>query len=278
MFHYCQEDKNLVAFVSLTEEQRVCTNALILIPGMSDGFMSMRYTEDLSAELLKLDYSMVQVNLSSSFMQFGISSLKQDCHELTKLLNTIAKLFKFEKIVMLGHSTGTQDTIYYMRYGGLAEMVSGIILQAAVSDRDYLLTLEETPRLKQEADKLIADGKPLHLMSEKVEGSPITAERYISLTERLGDDDMFSVDLTEAELEPILSSVKVPAFLCFSEDDQFVPNKAAQKNLAKKMLSVFMKNAPVVECRYLPGNHELSNPEHYKPFVHSVCMFIRKYI
>ena len=278
MFHYCQENKNLVAFVSLTEEQRVCTNALILIPGMSDGFMSMSYTEELSAELLKLDYSMVQVNLSSSFMQYGISSLKQDCQELTKLLKTIVKVYRFKKIIVLGHSTGTQDALYYMRYGELAEMVSGVILQAAISDRDSLSTLEETPSLKQEADKLIAEGKPLALISERLDGAPITAARYINLVERLGDDDMFSVDLTEAELEPILSPVKVPIFLCFSESDEFVPDKDAQKHLAERMLSVLRKNVDVAECKYFPGDHGLSIPEHYKPFVYSVCEFIAKHI
>ena len=278
MFHYCEENKNLVAFVSLTEERRVCTNAMILLPGLTDGFMSMSYTEELSAELLKLDYSMVQVNLSSSFSQYGISSLKQDCQELTKLLKAIVKVYKFQKIVMLGHSTGTQDALYYMRYGELAEMVSGVILQAAVSDRDIFSTWEETPHLKQEADKLIAEGKPLALISGRLLGAPITAERYSSLVGRLGDDDMFSVDLTEAELEPILSPVKVPIFLCFSEDDQFVPDKDAQKNLAEKMLSVLRKNVDVAECKYFPGDHGLSIPEHYKPFVYSACTFIANHI
>ena len=278
IFHYCQENKNLVAFVSITEEQQVCSNALILMPGMTEGFMSMSYTKELSAELLKLDYSMVQVNLSSSFMQFGISSLKQDCQELTKLLKTLEKVYKFQKIVMLGHSTGTQDVLYYLRYGELSEMVSGVILQGAVSDRDYLTTWEETPRLKQEADKLMAERKPQALLSERLFGAPITAERYASLIGRLGDDDMFSVDLTEAELEPILSPVKVPIFLCFSEDDEYVPDKDAQKILAERMTSLLKKNADVVECKYIPGDHGLSNPEHYKAFVHSTCTFIANYI
>lgn len=278
MFHYCQENRNLVAFVSVSEKRQVCSNALILLPGLTEGFMSMSLTEKLSEELLKMDYSMVQVNLSSSFMQFGFSSLKQDCQELTKLLKTLEKVYKFQKIVMLGHSTGTQDVLYYLRYGELAEMVSGVILQAAVSDRDVISTWEETPRLKQEADKLMAEGKPQALLSGRLLDAPITAERYVSLTGRLGDDDMFSVDLTEAELEPILSPVKVPIFLCFSEDDEYVPDKDAQKILAERMTSLLKKNADVVECKYILGGHGLSNPEHYIPFVDSVCTFIKNNI
>lgn len=273
MFRCSEENSNLLAFVSLNKDRKARKNALLLIPGLSQGFMGMEYTVRLSEKLLELDYSVVQANLSSSFQQYGFSSLRKDCSELTELLKSVQRLFNFEKIVLLGHSTGAQDALYYLRYGEMATSVSGVILQGAVSDRDILMTFEDTPRMLEEAERLKAEGKEWALLSEYCEGAPITAERFLSLAGRLTDDDMFSVDLTEGELGPILSPVKVPILLAFSADDQFVLDKVGQELLAERMTAV-LKRGTKVECKYFAGDHGLSKPEHYEPFVRSVCEFV----
>ena len=69
------------------------------------------------------------------------------------------------------------------------------------------------------------------------------------MTGRLTDDDMFSTDLTESELDPILSSVKVPILLCFSENDEYVPDKAAQKELAQRMVNVLKRYSSDVHSK-----------------------------
>lgn len=40
--------------------------------------------------------------------------------------------------------------------------------------------------------------------------------RLLSLTERLGDDDMFSTDLTEEELTRILAPLAVPCIFIYA--------------------------------------------------------------
>ena len=55
----CDENPNLVAFISLNADQKVCTNALVFVAGLTDGFMSLPYTESLSRALLAVDYSLV---------------------------------------------------------------------------------------------------------------------------------------------------------------------------------------------------------------------------
>ena len=275
MFHYSEEDKNLVGFVSLNENRMVCSNALILVVGLTDGFMSLNYTEHLSSELIKINYSLVQVNLSSSFLQFGFNSLKSDCAELTKLVKKIKQLYRFQRVAMLGHSTGAQDALYFARHGEAADSLDAIIFQGAVSDRDYLPAMEEeTPQMLKEAKKLKEEGKEDALLTEKLFGAPITAYRFLSLAGRLTDDDMFSVDLREDELEPILTPVRVPILLCFSERDEYVPDKVGQKAFALRMIKVLKKNSPRVECRYFSGDHGLSKLEYYKPFVNCLCEFL----
>ena len=276
LIRFGEKNRQLLAFVSLSQcGAAVCKNALILVAGLTEGLLSMEYTQLLSKELSSRDYSLVQVNLSSSFMQFGISSLKRDCQELTELVRALKETYSFQKVVLLGHSTGCQDALYYLRHSELASALDGVVLQGAVSDRDILVLEETTPAMLEESVSLIADAKGQKLLSKLFLGAPITAERCHSLMGRLTDDDMFSVDLTEEELRPILSPVKVPILVAFSEQDQYVPDKEKQKEFAERMDRVLRgSSAASVTVRYFTGDHGLTEPRFYEPFVDSVCKFL----
>ena len=274
MFRYSTKDKNRVGFVSHAESRNVCSNAIIFIPGLMSGFMGTTYVEHLSKELTAKDFSLVQVNLSSSFYQFGTSSLQKDCIELTQLVKHIKNEYKFQKIVFLGSSTGTQDALWFAKHSEACKLIDGFILQAPVSDRDIIAEMDSTPRMLEEARKLRAASKIDALLSEKLIGAPITAFRYLSLAERLGDDDMFSVDLTMEELKSIIPKVQVPIALCYSAEDQSVPNKEGQREMTKKLRGVLEETSPRVDVKYFSGDHWLSKPEHYQPFVKYVCDFV----
>ena len=179
----CDENPNLVAFVSMKAGQKVCGNALVLIAGLTDGFMSLPYTESLSRGLLAVDYSLVMVNLSSSWSQFGFRSLARDSEELKKHVAFLKERYDFHKITLLGHSTGAQDALYFLRYGKpeVTSFVSGVILQGGVSDRDGM-TMEpfasQIPPMITEAKKLESEKKGESVLSTRFLGAPITAYRY----------------------------------------------------------------------------------------------------
>ncbi|KAG1338463.1 hypothetical protein COCNU_04G007690 [Cocos nucifera] len=79
--------------------------------------------------------------------------------------------------------------------------VRGVILQAPVSDREYRATLPETAAMIDLAVKMITEGKGMELMPREANpDAPITAYRYHSLCAYMGDDDMFSSDLSEDQL------------------------------------------------------------------------------
>ena len=185
---------------------------------------------------------MVQVNLSSSFRQYGFNSLKTDAAELAKVVKKIKQLYKFEQICMLGHSTGAQGVMFFVHHEDTANSLDAIILQGAVSDRDFLATETQTPRMLKEAQALKEDGKEDAFLSEQVFGAPVTSYRFLSLAGRLTDDDIFSVDLTEEELEP---TVKIPILLYFSEHDEYVPDMQSQKAVAERMVKILKKKSPI---------------------------------
>lgn len=282
LFRFFEDDKNLLAFVSTCgstpERPRpVCRHAVILVAGLGDGFMSLSYTTFLSRQLLQLDFSLVQVNLSSSFNQFGFSSLQQDCKEIGWLVAALKSRYNFEHVILMGHSTGSQDALYFLRYGDpeLVQHVNAVILQGVVSDRDVMETFEQTPQMKKEAQLLAGQGRGACFLSERLYDAPITAERFLSLIGRLTPDDMFSVDLTEEELRPIFAVVKVPVLMCFSEEDEYVPDASQQRTVVGRMVTVLKKRGVPVECVYLPGDHGLTKKQFYQPFVEKVCDFIQ---
>lgn len=83
----------------------------------------------------------------------------------------------------------------------LPAMLVAVCLQAPVSDRDYFFAAhpQEASAWLADAKAAIAAGDPERIVAV-VEGSPLAARRAVALLERLGDDDMFSRDLTAMEL------------------------------------------------------------------------------
>lgn len=85
---------------------------------------------------------------------------------------------------MIGHSTGCQDAVFYMEHGrpDLRAAVVGVVLQAPVSDREYLETLPSTEGFIEEAR---ARGGGGELMPVAADEAPITAARFLSLATKV---------------------------------------------------------------------------------------------
>lgn len=276
MFQFsAKTDKNLVAFVSLNSDHKLCKNAVVLVPGQTDGFMSMAYSASLSKSLKAKGFALVQAQISSSFMQFGFSSIQKDSEELTLLVSYLKEKLSFEKIVFLGHSTGAQDVVYFLRHSPMKGVVSAVVLQGAVGDRDIINSDPSLLEMLKEAKWLQAEGKEQSFLSNRLYDAPVTASRFLSLAERLSEEDMFSLDLTEEELSDILKPIQVPILLCFSSNDEYVPDQAAQRELGKRMVGVLRgQHVPVVEYKYYDGDHGLTTEAMYSPFVEDVVSFI----
>ncbi|ORX73494.1 hypothetical protein BCR32DRAFT_179394, partial [Anaeromyces robustus] len=177
----------------------------IFIGGLTDGFLALPYIDNLSRIVKKFNYSLVQPLLSSSYLGYGKVNLDNDIQEIDDiiayLINKNAnnnKNSKF-KIVLMGHSTGAQDAMYYVKYGKYKNLLSGIILQGAVSDREYAMYSKGEKLLNEKiniAKDLVNQGKGHYYMPPEVDEAPITANRYLSLYDIKGTDDMFSTDLS----------------------------------------------------------------------------------
>ncbi|CAG7879576.1 unnamed protein product [Brassica rapa] len=246
-----------VAFKTGEYKQQV-----IFIGGLTDGLLATDYLEPLAIALDKEKWSLVQLLMSSSYSGFGTSSLKQDAQEIDQLISYLINKENSEGVVLLGHSTGCQDIVYYMgTNAACSRAVRAAILQAPVSDREYKATLPETPAMIDLAAKMIKEGRAEELMPREADPcAPISAYRYHSLCAYMGDDDMFSSDLSDDQLKTRLGHMANTACqVIFSMGDEYVPDYVDKKALVNR-LSKAMGGAEKVEVEH--GNHSLSNRVH----------------
>lgn len=243
-----------VAFKTGDYKQQV-----IFIGGLTDGFLATEYLEPLAIALENEKWSLVQLLFSSSYSGFGTSSLQQDAMELDQLISHLINKEDSEGVVLLGHSTGCQDIVHYMgTNAACSRAVRGAILQAPVSDREYRATLPETAAMIDLASTMISEGRGSELMPREADTTaPITALRYHSLCSYMGDDDMFSSDLSDDQLRMRLGHLSnTPCQVIYSMADEYVPEYVDKKALAERLCRA-MGGAEKVEIEY--GNHSLSN-------------------
>lgn len=258
-----------VAFKTGEYKQQV-----IFIGGLTDGFLATEYLEPLAIALDKEHWSLVQLLMSSSYSGYGTSSLQQDATELDQLISYLINKEDSEGVVLLGHSTGCQDIVHYMRTNAAcSRAVRGAILQAPVSDREYRATLPETPTLIDLASTMIKEGRGSELMPKEAdESSPITANRFYSLCAYMGEDDMFSSDLTDDQLRTRLGHMcNTPCQVIFSMADEYVPEYVDKKSLVERLCRA-LGGAEKVEIEH--GNHSLSN--RVSEAVQAIIDFVRR--
>lgn len=213
-------------------------HVLLFIGGMFDNFSHPHYVNDLAA-LFPLhdtqEWRVMHVQLSSNGRSWGILDIDRDVEEIATCVDFIRKtLFKDPEldIVLMGHSTGCQDTLRYLTAPNppgdkrpLRPIVQGAILQAPVSDRDGAIhTTSEGPEAKKGFDAAMEIVKstaekdrrdtiiPMNLTKPLFGPVPISVARFISVVSpdspnNPTTEDFFSQDLSDATLQKTFGSI-----------------------------------------------------------------------
>ncbi|KAF1986901.1 DUF1749-domain-containing protein [Aulographum hederae CBS 113979] len=243
LHHYAPR---LVAFEHSKPSTSESPNTLIWVGGLGDGLLTVSYPTAL-AQSLPCEWSLSQVLLSSSYDGWGTSSLPQDCTELAECISYFQSIRPGKKIVLMGHSTGCQDALFYLTGRGFATRpsIQGVVLQASVSDREGMQGLVPKDVLDSGiniAQDMSAAGKEDEVLPSSATPdfttSPVTAKRWLSLLSpsKDGDDDLFSSDLTNEQLKKSFGSLKrgSPLLILFSGSDQFAPDWVDKKAMVKR--------------------------------------------
>lgn len=179
LFTY-DDDSRLTAFETGPIQS---TETVVFIGGLGDGFNAVPFLELLEKQLSELNWSLIQVQLSSSFNGYGNSNLQTDAKQLDSLVKHLKDKRGKKKIVFLGHSTGSQDCYWHNKNGETNQDIAGYILQAPVSDREHFkVNLPNFDQFVELAIKYRNEGKGQEYLPRDAMDAPITADRFFSLT------------------------------------------------------------------------------------------------
>ncbi|KAI9373925.1 hypothetical protein BJX61DRAFT_500912 [Aspergillus egyptiacus] len=152
----------LVAF-EYSATRHAKPHTLLFVGGLGDGLGTVEYLTDIVATLEDTDWSVFAPVLSSSYGGWGTSELGRDIDEIALCVEYILDhkrslstdpdaVGSAPKIVIMGHSTGSQDVMQYISTANprapsaqepsrppiVRPQVDGAILQAPVSDREAI--------------------------------------------------------------------------------------------------------------------------------------------
>ncbi|KAF4736624.1 hypothetical protein FOZ62_019537 [Perkinsus olseni] len=260
LFVYNQDD-NLTLFEFDGEgHDEPSSTGLLFMAGLTDGFLRPFYPAMLAERGLRV----FQVLMHSSYSGYGYSSLDSDVEDMTQALALLKEHRGVEHVFLLGHSTGCQDVVHFIKTRTPEEpslpTVEGCILQGAVSDRDAVDFAVKDCQQDQErlheistSFQSLLEREPLRFMppeaSEFTSGHPINASRFASLFCRMsGPDDMFSrLGTLDSAFPPqrLLAVIRF-TYLILRYVDHSLPNNNSR--LAHAM------NARLLE---VGGNHAL---------------------
>ncbi|KAI9738958.1 MAG: hypothetical protein M1818_005272 [Claussenomyces sp. TS43310] len=237
----------LVAFERTRDPKNTSKSVLLWISGLGDGLLTVEYPTSI-ATALPADWSLAQVLLSSSYTGWGTSSVHKDVAELATCVEYFRSI-KSGKIVLMGHSTGSQDVIEYLSAPGQRPHVDGGILQAPVSDREalgFVMPAEVYEESVVIAKDMVAEGKGEEIVptsvTQGVFGGVCCARRWLSLASpnHDGDDDFFSSDLTDEQLKQSFGSLSAKSPLCilYSENDEYVPPSVDKEALVERWIEI----------------------------------------
>ncbi|KAI1485282.1 hypothetical protein F5X96DRAFT_660653 [Biscogniauxia mediterranea] len=247
-------------------------NALVFIGGLGDGPHTVFYPRAIAKQLEahpQLSFSVFEFRLKSSFLGFGFARLADDVADISALVKYLRSIGK-QKVVLMGHSTGSQDCMEYTSPSHETEPVEGYILQAPACDRDSIILEMGESRLDESlgvAKGLINTGKahermPLDHLPDSFQNTPISAWRWYALGAPDGEDNYFSPALPDTVAGPYWRRIDKPIMILHSGDDEYVPKSVDKEGLIQHWRTLCQPGIASELSGTIPGAcHRVEEPE-----------------
>ncbi len=133
-----------------------------------------------------------------------------------------------KEIYLIGHSTGSQKSAYYMARKGRRRHVAGVVLMAPLSDHAIISSIVSKGKLKKAeegANKLMRQGKLTALIPDTLWPETISAERFISLYSGKGPEEIFTY--WDPNRRPVtLRKIRTPILVALAGKDEHADRPA----------------------------------------------------
>ncbi|KAK0669085.1 hypothetical protein QBC41DRAFT_250684 [Cercophora samala] len=251
-------------------------SALVFVHGLTAG----PHTTDLEPVQAALppEYSIWELRMRSSYSGWGYSSLNNDVQDLARLVRYLREDLRKKNIVLMGASTGCQDTLEYNNHSSRPPRVDGYILTSPVSDREAAVALWSPEALAESlavAKELIDQGKDYGTMPKEhvpFFGTPVTAARWANNS---GAEDYFASDLSDDVLAVKFGRVDKPLLILPAEKDEMVPGLVDKQLLLDKWTAAAPRGVVSELSGLIPGaDHVVSSPEARKWLSERVARFL----
>jgi pimeloyl-ACP methyl ester carboxylesterase len=246
---------------------------VIFLGGYVGGLLSIPYIERLDELLSQLSYTLIQPLFRSSNLQYGWHTIDNDIEDLQNLIDYLIKKRKnIESIILMGHSTGCQGIIHYLRQEKKSNLIHGIILQGPVSDRQYLSTFPITKTQLEYCEQHRENGH--EWLPRSLHSAPITIKRFLSLNTMNSNEDFFSSDLSDEQLRKIYENISLPIMLIWSGEDEYVPDaiKEEVENFIRDKLAMKIHS----KCVLLEeSDHDITDEQHQVNMINQIGEFIQ---
>ena len=134
-----------------------------------------------------------------------------------------------------------------------AAPLRAVVLQAPVSDQEWLATQANTAQRIEVAERMAAEGRgeEVAFRAFDVDGAAMTARRWLSLAVPGGDDDMFSSHLSDGQLADILGPMRgLPTLVLLSGAEEYIPPDLDYPAVGQRLVQAIGGSArlEVIEC------------------------------
>lgn len=191
-----------------------------LIDSSSSALLFNNRGHDIISRIKKIDKR--KASGFSSFYGGAAHEIFTDCVDDIQGAINFAKEHGAKKIILVGHSTGSQKAIYYLSQNNTKKDVSHVVLLSPLSDFAGVLSrlgLEEYEMILKIAKALVDQGSPHVLLPSSIWAEPIDAQRFLSLYTPVSDEDIFSYPTPDKDT--LLSVVTIPLTVILGGKDEF---------------------------------------------------------
>lgn len=148
-----------------------------------------------------------------------------DCRDDIAGAVTYAKSRGAKRIILIGHSTGSQKAIWYLA-GTHAPQVTGAVLLAPLSDYASAQSMfgNTYETLRRTAQKLVTAGSPHALLPVEFSPTPCDAQRWLSLYTPESKEEIFTY--ASDKVPATLRKTTVPLLALFASADEYADRPA----------------------------------------------------
>jgi pimeloyl-ACP methyl ester carboxylesterase len=255
----------------LSKPKKPTDTIVIHIHGTSGTFYWNSFYEPLAASATGLGLAYLSTNnrgsniyeLEESFIPHGAALEHfEDCLLDIDAWIELAMKKGYKRIVLEGHSFGTEKAIYYAAKGKYTDVVAAVILlgfsDSYGTQERYLKRTEKN--LMPEAQRLMAEGRPCHLLSDlhaQADGAiPASATTYVNFF--CPESELSkALPLRNGKELPMVREIHVPILGIIGDEDEeytIIPIHDAMRLLESEN--------PLTETHQIPkSNHGFEGKE-----------------